>query len=244
MWEGEKTGKEKGFWTKPFLRALQTLILRLKSQWWYWEAHQGSICVLGILRARMHTGWIPHYYQKNLNQACSQWMWLQPLSVLTFGFWVTPDTGDAIFSRFTQTILPEYPKVPVGSYLLSPRNWNCNLFIHFRLCCGARHMGAHMSVLTLRAVSQEGGRTGMGRKSKSTLTVHWTPCHSWETGDVKQKHSMNWSTGIQGKTETPWSKASPRRLGVLNLTQEKVFYQTATLQVGQHWTNWITWQME
>lgn len=67
----------------------------------------------------------------------------------------------------------------------------------------ARHMRAHMSVLTLRAVSQEGGRTGVGRKGKSTLTVHCIPHHSGDTGDVEQKHSMTWHTGIQGKTEPP-----------------------------------------
>lgn len=155
-------GKGKGFSIKQFLRALQRLNLTLKPQWWYSEGHQGCIYVLASEYPPKHTGWIPHCYQKSLNPACSQWMWLQPWSVVTFGFWITPDTGDAIFSKLTQIILPECHKVPECSYLSSPRNWNCNLFIHFR------HMRARVSVLTPRAVQWEGGRTGRGRKDLGT----------------------------------------------------------------------------
>lgn len=108
---------------------------------------QGSIYVLASSESGhhqprappKHTGWIPHYYQKSSNQACSQGMWLQPFSVVTYGFWITPDTGDVVFCKLTQIILPKYPKVPVCSYLSPPRNWNCNLFLYCRLCYDLWH---------------------------------------------------------------------------------------------------------
>lgn len=65
----------------------------------------------------------------------------------------------------------------------------------------SRNMRAHMSMPTLRAVSGEGGRTGVGMKDKNTLTVHCTTCHSRDTEDGEEKCSMNWHTGTQGKTE-------------------------------------------
>lgn len=173
-------GKGKGFSIKQFLRALQRLNLTLKPQWWYSEGHQGCIYVLASSEyPPKHTGWIPHCYQKSLNPACSQWMWLQPWSVVTFGFWITPDTGDAIFSKLTQIILPECPKVPECSYLSSPRNWNCNLFIHFR------HEGtcecAHTKGCAMRGWQDRQGEEGF----RNTLTVH---CSSWEDSI----HSIIW----------------------------------------------------
>lgn len=63
----------------------------------------------------------------------------------------------------------------------------------------------------------------MGMKDKNTLTVHCSTCHSRDTEDGEEKCSMDWHTGIPGKTEPPENEASPLRLCVLNLPQEKVF---------------------